>query len=1181
MKKRVVELVHGSFTCEVPRLIASVSEFQLAIPEGNKYRGSFSIGAEDGSKIKGLVTSDSHRILTANDKFAGNTCNIIFGVDTEGLRAGDAVEGCILISSNLSELQIPVRAVVQEEQVTSSEGGIQTLEDFTKLCMRNLREGFRLFTSERFVKILNGKNRAFLALYKGMSHNPVTYQHMEEFLVSAGKKEAVTLSLDKQQKAVYRLDVSQKDTLYIYKNTWGYVRMEIEVSGDFLQVEKKVVTSDDFIGRIYGLEYVVDREKLGEGKKFGRIRVRNVYQVLDFEVEASAEEGMHALSNTVRKRKIMWLFRDYLGLQLKRMDYRTWYERSSQLVQELKEEDRNDLMVLLYEVFLAYTNDENARALELLWPVKEGKIKLNGNLEKAVYLSLAKAVNLLPVERREITPFLRRYYQQEPDSYLLLELLLREDLSYENMPSKVLYELERCHETGCASPFLYLRAWQLLEEQESLLRKLSPFMLQVLNFALKYGILTEGLLLRAAFLSGHQKEFSNTVYRLLSQGYEKFPHREILEAICKLLMKGNPVKKEYFRWYSLAVEHEIRITRLYEYYIETLEGSSSQELPQPVRMYFVYNNTLGERKKAFLYASVIRHKEQDRTSYLNYGKAMTKFAMDSLKKGRMNEDYAVLYQEFLSRPESYEAGQLLAGILFTCKLTCENRNIRSVVVCHNALKKEQVYPCIDGVAYISLYSEDACILFEDEKRRRFATTVAYTLEKLMEEKESARCCMELGVADTGLELYCCRERAWQMEVNSRTLECYRKAADNQDFTDSYRCQVRKRLLDYYVQHREEKFLSEYLFQMDLREYARVDKVSMAVILIERGMYEEAFSLAAEFGYEGIPVQLLLKLASRMILKKDFEEDEELLCLTGYVYQAGKYDEIMLSYLRDHYMGTVSELCRLWGKVRGFQLDTYPLDERILLLSMFVRAFPDRGDEILECYVLQQGRESVIVAFLTYLSACYFLQEQEIPKGIFTYLEKIYDREWEMDQVCKLALLKHYSESGSLTGNQEQQVKRLLSECNGLGLRFEFYSRLPSQLIQAYQIEDKVFIEERFKPDSRVVIHYQLQGEDSGTQEWISEPMKDMYRGIFVKEFLLFYGETLTYYLSVLEDDEVRKTETYQLSLVDMDTTGITRYKLLNKILAAKKLGSREMMEQAVRQYLWQDAFASEVFHMMQ
>ena len=91
----------------------------------------------------------------------------------------------------------------------------------------------------------------------------------------------------------------------------------------------------------------------------------------------------------------------------------------------------------------------------------------------------------------------------------------------------------------------------------------------------------------------------------------------------------------------------------------------------------------------------------------------------------------------------------------------------------------------------------------------------------------------------------------------------------------------------------------------------------------------------------------------------------------------------------------------------------------------------------------------------------------------------------------------------------------------------------------------------------------------------------MYHGIFVKEFLLFYGETLTYYLTVQEDSGIRKTEKYQLSLVDLDTTGITRYKLLNKILAAKKLGNRDMMDQAVRQYLWQEAFTAEFLHMMQ
>ena len=76
MKKRIEELVRGCFDCEAPKLIASVSEFRLTIPEGKKYKGSISLGAEDGSKIKGIVTADSHRILLAGDHFSGNTCDI-------------------------------------------------------------------------------------------------------------------------------------------------------------------------------------------------------------------------------------------------------------------------------------------------------------------------------------------------------------------------------------------------------------------------------------------------------------------------------------------------------------------------------------------------------------------------------------------------------------------------------------------------------------------------------------------------------------------------------------------------------------------------------------------------------------------------------------------------------------------------------------------------------------------------------------------------------------------------------------------------------------------------------------------------------------------------------------------------------------------------------------------------
>ncbi len=1181
MKKRVEELLRGEFSCEAPRPVASVTEVQVEIPENGKYKGSFSVGAEDGSRIKGIVSTDNHRILTAKESICGNTCSLVFGIDTEGLKAGERVEGRILLSTNLGELEVPVQALILESKVESRQGQIQTLEDFTKLCMRNMREGFRLFTGDSFVRLLKGKNRSLLPLYRGMSHNPVTYQHMEEFLVAAGRKEAISLSLDKRQKAVYRLDSSQKDTLYIYKNTWGYVRMEIEVEGDFLQVEKKVVTSDDFIGRIYGLEYVVDRDRLGRGRHYGRIRIHNVYQVLDFWVEASPEGDMRVLSETIGRKKILWLLRDYLNLGLKKLEVSAWRERSAQLVGELREEDPQRGLLILWEAFLAYDQGQTARALELLWPIRDGLIPLETPLEHALYLSLAKATGLLPEEDREIAPLLKKYYRQAPDSYPLLEFWLREDPFYDNMPSRVLYEMEACYQMGCISPFLYLHAWRLLEQQETLLRRLTPFLLQVLRFAQKQGILTEEILLRAAFLSGHQKDFYEPLYQLMAAGYDRYPQKEVLEAICKLLMKGKPGRKEYFRWYALAVDQDLRITRLYEYYMETLQGNGQQELPKAVLMYFTYKNqALGEKKKALLYASIILHKSQDPDTYAKYRRVMDHFAREALKKGRINEDYGVLYQEFLLKPEDRAMAEDLARVLFTHKLTCQDRKIRQVVVCHKALAQEQVYRCNEGIAYISLYSEDACILFEDEKKRRFATTVEYKLDKLMEEKEGARCCMEEGARDTGLELYCCRERAWQMEINGRNLACYRMAADNPEFSSSYRYQVRKKLLDYYMQHQEDPRLAGYLRQMEPLAYARVDKVSMVTLLTGQGMYEEAFAVTSRLGYEGMEEELLLRLASRMILKREWAEEEELLCLAAHVFRGGKYDEILLCYLRDYAMGSVEDLVCLWMALKNFQLDTYRLEERILLLSMYVRRIPDHSEQILQSYLLQQGKEGVIVAFLTYLSFCFFLQGQELPEGIFTCLSLLYDRKWKMDLVCSLSLLKHYAQKGDLTSHQEDQVRSLLDTCLNQGLRFEFYQHLPSQLIQACQVEDKVFVEEHFPQGSRVLIHYRLQREGGEETEWISQPMKEMYRGIFSREFLLFYDERLVYYLTLDQDGEQKKTEVYQLSLMDLDTSGRSRYKLLNKILASRKLGNREGTQEALRRYLWQDAFANQIFTLL-
>ena len=50
------------------------------------------------------------------------------------------------------------------------------------------------------------------------------------------------LSLDKKKKTAFDLTGDQKDTLYIYKDNWGYVHIEVEAEGDFIEVGSRNIT---------------------------------------------------------------------------------------------------------------------------------------------------------------------------------------------------------------------------------------------------------------------------------------------------------------------------------------------------------------------------------------------------------------------------------------------------------------------------------------------------------------------------------------------------------------------------------------------------------------------------------------------------------------------------------------------------------------------------------------------------------------------------------------------------------------------------------------------------------------------------------------------------------------------------------------------------------------------------
>lgn len=1170
----------AGYVHSLPKLILSEESFAFRIPAGEQKLVSFRVRAEDDSRIRGILTSPCSRLLPMVRDFSGTSCELRFGIDTRGLRTGDALKGSLLLVTDLGEKEIPVEAQIAGEAGSSFNPAVQTLDDFAQVCKRSMREGFLLFTDPGFPGILNGKNRPFMALYRGMSHNPVTYQHLEEFLVSAGKKEEVVLTLDKQKKAVYQLEASQKDTLYIYRNTWGYVRLEVEAEGEFLEVGRSVITADDFIGKVCPLEYIVHRDRIGEGKSRGRIRLRGPHQELVYEVEATPHGEEEILPAAVRNRRIAVLARDFLALRLHRMDFRTWLETSLALTGEMLDDDPEDTAAALYKAWLQYSGEDITGAMETLWPWHTGQRSCGTPEEAAACLWLEKETGLLPEEKRDILPKLRRYYSREPGSYLLMYLLQLETDPEGRTDSEYLAELETCFGNGCCSPFLYLDAWKLLEHQEALLRRLSPFMIRVLVFGQRAGLLTEGLYLRAAFLSANLKQWSGIMYRFLAKGYEQYPSPDALEAICKMVIRGNPERPEYFRWYKLALEEDLRITRLYEYYMQTYPGTAGDELPVQVRMYFSGSESLGDRKRALLYASIVRHREADMAGYMQYARQIRAFAVDAIRKGRIDENYAVIYEQFLSKPETEETADLLARVLFTHRLTCRDRSIRQVVVCHQSLQEEAYYPLTDGVAWPCLYTEDACVLLEDEKHRRFATTIPFTLEPLMSDRQAARLCMDLGAQHPGLILSLCKEKAYQMEISGHNVRDYLKAAACEAFTAEYRAVVRRKLAEYALSHPDEPQTADCIPPEEVLLWAEADRDAAVEILIREGRYEDACRVLAEQGYEGLDSTLLLRLASRLILRREFAADELLTRLTWHVFDADKYDEVMLVYLRDHYDGSLFDLERLWEKVRGFQLESVRLEEKILRRAMTVHSFPVDETAILASCIRQRGSQQVVRRFLEYLCAWYFLGGRSMDEEIFSWTEKELHLGADMDEVCRLALLKHWSEKDSLTAEQEDLCRRFLETENDRGRRFAFYAGLPSHLTQAWQIEDKLFVQEQLHPDTRVILHYRRQeaGEEPG--DWVSEPMRNMYEGIFVKEFLLFYGETLVWYLSVLEDGEIRRTEEQTCTMTEPDTAGTTKYSLLNRMLEARARKDHKGWKEAAEKYRQQDLCTEELLELL-
>lgn len=1173
MKKKTEQLLNGKFEYEQPHLLFSKEKISLTLKAGETRRGEVYLGTEDNCRIRGYVTSSSRRLVPGLDKFTGTTVCLPYGVDAVGMEPGQNLEGWICFTTNIGEYRLGFEIHVEKEELKTAKGIVSDLEEFCQIAKKDFREAFRIFTDPSFSSLLKNEEDQKKALFAGLSRQPVTYQHLEEFLIGIGMKEQVSVSLKDPGARYYEVKQDMQEAFHIHRSGWGHLRLEIEAYGDFLEIPKKVVTDEDFIGSYYEVDYLISCDKLGAGNQFGKIVVKSPYQQLTYELLVSRTPKVEVNVRVVEEQHKLAILKDYLDFRCNKMDASTWAASTHYELNQLRENGCDYPEYQMYEAFLLHQEVNDEGAVQILEKYQD-KAFTKDDLEFAgFYLYLCVETGIYRDQEQALRK-LRNFHMQKEDSFTLLWALLRKDPELCQSSSKAIFMMEELYEKGCKSPFLYLEAWELVSRNISLLHRLNGFWVQVFLFAAKRDLLTQELAMRIAYLSGYEKNYNESLYRVLAKGYEYFPSEDTLEAVCKYIIKGDPRKPEYFIWYSRAVQQGLRITRLYEYYVETMDMVGQQELPKPLLMYFTYNNdTLGDNKKAFIYSRVIADKEADPANYQSYQKSMAVFAKKKLSEGCMNEHYAAIYQEFLTDPKTKEEANAIAGRMFTYRLFCDDKKIRSVIVKHSQMAEEEVYPCVQGVAYPRIYTEDAVILFQDEQQRRYASTVGYNLKKMLDEEEMMPKVLAFGVEETGVLLHYCMEHP----ISRDDLELFQKLAGLPGVSSDYRGGIRKEILDYYAGHIHGEDLDGYLKRLDCREYALVDRETLLSVLISRGLFPQAAAIVEEFGFEGLDMKSLLKLVSRMIIRCEMAEDEELLALASEVYRSGIYDEVILQYLMKYRFGPMDEMFSIWKSAKGFEMDTYDMEEKLLGLLIFTSDYRKEGESILADYIKHKGKERLIGAYLTQVAYGIFVKEFSMSSLVKKSLKKAYLEKWPVDLICHLALFKELVREKGKSEEILSMERELLKECMDRNMEFAFFHKLSAELLSPYQLDDKTYVEFHGSPKWKVTLFYALDTGLGAEPEYKNEPLYDIYEGIRTKSFTLFYGETLHYYFQSEYKGKIKKTAERTMTMSRVEGAPGSKYQMINQILSARRLDKDAEVAAKLKQYLRQEQYVNEMF----
>lgn len=1178
------EYLEEDFCYEPGTLEFSCPRLELNLKKDEVFRGSFGITASRKRTIEGRVFSHQNRMVCETPSFREHETEIRFTFDARGMEEGEVLKGEFEVITNQGEYTLPYVVNVEYFRLTGSVGEIKNLFHFANLAKTSWDEAVRLFYSPDFEGIFRGSDMQYRDTYRLLQRAEDRNLGVEEFLLEIRKKQPVEYVMERE--ALFYHDVAglTAELLEIVRNGWGYTHLEVSVEGDFLSLEKAILTEDDFLGNLCKCVFYMDAGALHAGNNYGCIVLKSPYS--EKRIPVTVQNSVHVKAKRLRMHKkhlTLQLMQYYLAFRMHKIGQDTWMEESEKIVEEWLSIDSQSVSCHLFKAQLLLTKERYNEAgwlLERVEPFLSMTREEDRDSLYCYYLYLKSLINRDRTYTEQVAREIRAVYRTNPGKWRIAWLLLYLEEEYDRSASRKWMFLEELFYQGVSSPVFYIEAFTLMQENPALFVRLREFETQILLFAARNDILTKDIIGQIHYLAGRVKQFSRTLYEILAACYKKSGDDETLKALCTLLIKGNKTGKEYFRWYELSVRRELRIMRLYEYYMMSLPEDYEGEIPRMVLLYFVYRSNLDYGQNALLYAYVAKHKEEEPEMFRTYQAEMERFIGIQLAHGRVNRALAYLYQNQMTESLLRENAAAYVKIAFTCCIRVEDLRIHSIAVQYARKKDEEIYPVVDGKAYIPLYGEEYKICLIGEDAKRYVAGKSYETEKLFCPGKELRQAAEFVEDDLNLDLYCCRGSRQFQGIDVRNVVRAARLVTCAQLEEEYRQELTVLLLQYYFE-KDKEFQMEILLQeLSPEGFHPAQRAAMIRYMVLREMYGKALQWVDRYGPAGLDPKTIVRLCSRVLKSGEYKEDERFTNVIYYAFGRGKYNEEILSYLVQHFEGNTRQMRDIWKAASNFEVDTYALEERILVQLLWTSGYVGEGVRIFESYVAKTPRNDIAIAFLSYLCFEYFVKDKVMEPFAWQFILKMYVQEEKLPFVVQAAWLKHIAGQPEYTEWEKKAVCEFAPAFVKKDIVFPFFQKFVGLHMAMDRFADKTFLEYRARPDSRVVLHYLVEKEQKGEPQYCTEEMPHMYGGIFVRQFILFFGETLQYYIT--EEDAGKSVLTASGTLTNNDRgreQESTRYGLLNDIVTAWTLQDYDTVDGLLQEFYETDYLVQKLFRL--